>query len=201
MVNKITFLKDKNHNIKKQILDIVESTAELPNQIFKHKYQYNFYFYDFYKCVNKPFIKELYNIGNLVSQQKFKIYTLNDYYKKSFFFFNKKKQASYANVNINATPEEYEATLEHDIGDNVVDFLSFYYLYWIFSSACLIYGDKASELSILALDKSFQLTPELQGNWLPVEIFVKEYEDMNLDPGIDVKEFQEELIKNYRNVE
>ncbi|WP_163655426.1 hypothetical protein [Listeria sp. PSOL-1] len=200
MNNKVTFIQDP-FILKEKIASIIKLSSVLPNQIFTDPAHFNFYFYDYYHCIDKSFISELYQLGVLAEQKSFKICTPYEYYKKKKprQFFSTKVKMPYAIVDINCSEDEYDEVLEYSIEEDQAVFLLFDDLYWYFNSKCLIYGDKTTEMSVLALDKSILLDGSVRKKLMEVESFIERQTEMNLDPGIDVEEFKKILIQNYSN--
>ncbi|EEA7537310.1 hypothetical protein G5C25_002856, partial [Listeria monocytogenes] len=79
-----------------------------------------------------------------------------------------------------------------------MDFTDFDYLYWYFNSDCFIFGDKESEISILAIKKSLSIKNSLE-NWKEVELFAANPGE-EWGPWLkDEEKFLAELIANYHN--
>ncbi|WP_163655435.1 hypothetical protein [Listeria sp. PSOL-1] len=197
MINKDKFFQDADDALRNRVANIVSFSKELPEQVFKETMQYNFYFYDFYYVIDKGFISILCELGKLLDQQTVKIFTPEYYYKKNQFKINRKRKMPYAKMDINCSKTEYNQILETFVDGENINFLMFDDLYWYFNSECIIYGDKVSEVSVLALDKSLELSTSLQDKLMPVRTFIERQTKMNLGPGIDVDEFKKKLVKNY----
>ncbi|WP_163655417.1 hypothetical protein [Listeria sp. PSOL-1] len=200
----VTFFNDINYKLENKITSMVDFSKDVPMQVFKNPSQFNFYFCDFDQCVDKNFMLDLHELGIFTDEQDFKIFTLYYYWKKKRFKIERKITIPYAQLNITCTRNEYEQALNNSPKNDGINLLTFDNLYWYFNSKCLIYGDMVYEVSILALDKSIQLSGILLNKLVKVEEYVAMKTKEQLHPNINmelVEKFKQQLVENYQNVE
>lgn len=199
---KYRFVEDYDKQLRFEIGQLVDYKTELPEQICKEPDLYDFYFNDFFRCYQNEFINDLNKIGQLLHQDEVHFFTPLYYYESEKKFFRThliQMDVPYAVFNIDITGEEYDEILLHKFRKGKdIGFTAFDYLYWYFNPDCFIYGDKTSEISILAIKKSLSLKNPLK-NWRKVELFAA-------NPGEEwgpwlknEAKFLAELITNYHN--
>ncbi|MBC2074367.1 hypothetical protein [Listeria marthii] len=197
---KSRLIEDHNENLRNEIGYLVDYKAVLPKQIFKKPELYDFYFTDFFHCYDDDFINDLNKIGQLLKQESVRLFTPHSYYETiRKFIFKKIKQIDvpYAELSIDITEKEYGEILWCSDTEKM-DFVAFDYLYWYFNSDCFIFGDKESEISILAIKKSLSIKNPLE-NWKEVELFAANPGEEWCPWLKDEEKFLAELIANYRN--
>ncbi|HBM3487120.1 TPA: hypothetical protein LWG51_002266 [Listeria innocua] len=196
---KSRLIEDHNENLRNEIGYLVDYKAVLPKQIFKKPELYDFYFTYFFHCYDDDFINDLNKIGQLLKQESVRLFTPHSYYETiRKFIFKKIKQIDvpYAELSIDITEKEYGEILWCSETEKM-NFTAFDYLYWYFNSDCFIFGDKESEISILAIKKSLSIKNPLE-NWKEVELFAANPGE-EWGPWLkDEEKFLAELIANYK---
>lgn len=199
MKQNFLLVEDDNNQLRNEIGQLVDYKAELPEQVFKEPELFDFYFNYFYDCYADKFINDLNRIGQQLQQEKIRLFTPLYFYERKMKIFLKQMDVPYAELSTDITEKEYSDILLYKLRDSAeIDFTDFDYLFWYFNPDCFIYGDKTSEISILAIKKSLSIKNPLK-NWGEVELFAANPGE-EWSPWLkDEVKFLTDIIAHYHN--